>query len=249
MTLDAHGNARRRLLLLGAGLATGALGSGLLAGAAEAAVSASHRHLHAHHNAHGHDAHGHDPHRNAYGHEHERGHRYGHQHGHGHGHPHGHEGPHAARSRHLKGERALAFDNLHTGERLHAVYWSDGRYLASGRKEINWVLRDFRTDQVHPIDPAVLDLLHALQNRLECRGPFEVISGYRSPATNAMLAATTEGVARHSLHMQGQAIDIRLAHVPLVTLHRAAVSLRAGGVGLYRASDFVHVDVGRVRYW
>ncbi len=213
MTLDAHGNARRRLLVLGAGLAGGVLGNGLVAGKAEAALGIARRSSH------------------PQGGSHSLG------------------GIHPPGGNSLPGERALSFDNLHTGERLRTVYWCDGHYLPAGQKEIDWVLRDFRANQVHPIDPAVLDLLHALQNRLECRGPFEIISGYRTAKTNAMLAASTEGVARHSLHMSGMAVDIRLARVPLMTLHRAAVSLRAGGVGLYRASDFVHVDVGRVRYW
>lgn len=145
--------------------------------------------------------------------------------------------------------RALAFDNLHTGERLKTVYWQDGRYLPDAMHDINWLLRDFRVDRIHPIDPQLLDLLAALHARLDTASPFEVISGYRSPETNAMLASTTDGVAQNSLHMAGQAIDIRVRGRHLRYVRAAALSLRRGGVGYYPHSDFVHVDTGRVRTW
>jgi uncharacterized protein YcbK (DUF882 family) len=145
--------------------------------------------------------------------------------------------------------RTLAFDNLHTGERAKIAYWADGEYLPDALKEVNFILRDFRNGEIHPIDPKLLDLLNQLHFRLESAEPFEVISGYRSPATNAMLRSEGHGTATKSLHMQGQAIDIRLTDRKLTDLHTAAVSLRAGGVGFYPSSDFVHVDVGRVRYW
>lgn len=145
--------------------------------------------------------------------------------------------------------RTLAFDNLHTGERAKIAYWADGEYLPDALKQVNFILRDFRNGEIHPIDPKLLDLLNQLHFRLESAEPFEVISGYRSAATNAMLRSEGHGTATKSLHMQGQAIDIRLADRKLTDLHTAAVSLRAGGVGFYPSSDFVHVDVGRVRYW
>jgi uncharacterized protein YcbK (DUF882 family) len=147
------------------------------------------------------------------------------------------------------GARALAFESLHTGEKLAAEYWANGRYVPDALREIDHVLRDFRTGEVHAIDPDLLDLLHRLHAKLGSEAPFQVISGYRSPATNAALHAGSDGVAVHSLHLQGMAIDIRLADRPLDAVHRAALDLSAGGVGYYPQSDFVHVDVGRVRRW
>jgi uncharacterized protein YcbK (DUF882 family) len=145
--------------------------------------------------------------------------------------------------------RTLAFDNLHTGERASIEYWAKGRYESEALQEVNHILRDFRSGEVHPIDPDLLDLLHNLQARLGSSKPFEVISGYRSPHTNQMLRDEGHGTARKSLHMVGKAIDIRLPDRNLADLHKAAVSLRAGGVGFYPQSDFVHVDTGRIRYW
>ena len=145
--------------------------------------------------------------------------------------------------------RTLAFDNLHTGEKSKIEYWANGDYLPDALKEVNFILRDFRNGEIHRIDPKLLDLLHRLQSNLGTAQPFEVISGYRSPQTNAMLRAEGHGAASKSLHMQGMAIDIRLADRNLADLHTAAVQLRAGGVGYYPESDFVHVDVGKLRYW
>lgn len=145
--------------------------------------------------------------------------------------------------------RAVAFDNLHTGERLKVDYWVEGRYVPDALAEVNHVLRDYRNNAVHPIDPKLLDLLNRLHRQLGSNAPFEVISGYRSPATNAMLHARSHGVAAHSLHMKGMAIDIRLADRDLADVHQTALTMRAGGVGYYPKSDFVHVDVGRVRRW
>jgi len=110
-------------------------------------------------------------------------------------------------------------------------------------------LRDHRTGDHHSMDPALFDLLHQVQARLECRGEFQIISGYRSPKTNKMLRRNSSGVAKRSMHMDGKALDIRLEGCDLKQLHRAAKSLKAGGVGLYTRSNFVHVDTGRVRYW
>jgi uncharacterized protein YcbK (DUF882 family) len=145
--------------------------------------------------------------------------------------------------------RSLGFYNLHTGESLKTVYYENGSYVAGALQEINYVLRDFRANEVKPIDPRLLDLLVALRDQLGTSAPYDVISGYRSPKTNAMLHTYSEGVAVHSLHMDGRAIDVRVPNRDLSTLHYAALSLRAGGVGYYPRSDFVHVDTGRVRCW
>jgi uncharacterized protein YcbK (DUF882 family) len=145
--------------------------------------------------------------------------------------------------------RALNFVHTHTGEKLSVEYAHGDHYLPDALDTVNHFLRDFRTGDVHPIDQGLLDLLHGLTRLTETRRPFQVISGYRSPNTNAMLRRASEGVAGRSLHMQGQAIDIRLADVPLAKLRTAALATGRGGVGYYPASDFVHVDTGRVRHW
>lgn len=145
--------------------------------------------------------------------------------------------------------RSLSFLHLHTGERLTSTYFADGSYLRPELDAIDHVLRDHRTNEVRPIDPSLLDLVHELVRALGSNSPIEVISGYRSPATNAMLAAGSGRVARHSLHMDGMAIDLRLGDVRLAHLRDAALAMRAGGVGYYPRSDFVHVDTGRVRSW
>lgn len=146
-------------------------------------------------------------------------------------------------------EKRLAFYNLHTGERLNAVYWAEGRYVPGMLKQINWILRDYRRNKVKPIDLRLLDLLYALDRRLETRQPFHIICGYRSPATNQYLRKHTAGVAKHSMHIEGKAVDIRIPGCHLTALQRAAMALHDGGVGIYPVSDFVHVDVGRVRHW
>ena len=132
--------------------------------------------------------------------------------------------------------RSLALENLHTGERLTTEYWAQGQYIP---------------DALAQVDHVLLDLLAVLRVRLETAAPFSVISGFRSPATNAMLRGEHEhsGVATKSLHMQGMAIDIRVPGRPLTGLRDIALAARVGGVGYYPASDFVHVDVGRVRRW
>lgn len=146
-------------------------------------------------------------------------------------------------------DRPLAFYNTHTGETLRTDYWAAGKYIPEGLAEINHILRDYRTNEVKAIDPNLLDLLYALQLKLGSRQAFHIISGYRSPATNAFLHANSNGVASHSLHMDGMAADIFLPDQPLHTLRQAALSLQRGGVGYYPESNFVHVDVGRVRQW
>lgn len=149
-------------------------------------------------------------------------------------------------------ERVLSFFHTHTGERLKTAYCCDGAYQPEALTQLNHLLRDFRVNQEHPIDPRLFDLLHELNGTLETDQPYHIISGYRSPATNAMLrerGGDHTGVASKSLHMVGQAIDIRVPGVKLDQLREAAASLKLGGVGFYPSSNFVHVDVGRVRYW
>jgi len=146
-------------------------------------------------------------------------------------------------------ERTLSFLNLHTGEALKTVYWQTGAYLPSSLDDINRVLRDHRTNEKHEIDPKLLDLLCDLRLRLDTRESLQIISGYRSPATNAMLHANSDGVATHSLHMDGKAVDIRIRGRALSLVRKTALAMKVGGVGYYPSSDFVHVDVGRVRSW
>jgi len=129
------------------------------------------------------------------------------------------------------------------------MYWADGEYRPEGLAAINRVLRDHRTGGIKPIDCRLLDVLHLLRKDLGTTAPFHVISCYRSPNTNAGLRARGRAVAEKSLHMEGKAADVRLPGVPLDDLHRAAVARKAGGVGYYSGPSFVHVDVGRIRYW
>lgn len=145
--------------------------------------------------------------------------------------------------------RTLAFHHTHTGEKLSLAYWDDTGYDADALGAINHILRDHRTGDVAAIDRGLLDLLSALRSAMESTAPFEVISGYRSPKTNDMLREKSGGVAKKSLHMKGQAIDIRLRGHDLRDLRAAALALRGGGVGFYAKSDFIHVDTGRVRQW
>ena len=145
--------------------------------------------------------------------------------------------------------RFLTLENLHTGEKIKTEYWAGRNYLADGLTRIAQVLRDHRNNTIHAIDTKLLDTLVQLHEKLGVQRGFQVISGYRSPQSNATLHAASEGVAVHSLHMEGKAIDIRVPGVQLAHLRDAAKSLNAGGVGFYPQSDFVHVDVGRVRYW
>jgi uncharacterized protein YcbK (DUF882 family) len=148
------------------------------------------------------------------------------------------------------GTRALSLVSTHTNEKISATYWRDGVYDKGALKDINYVMRDFRTGDVAPIDRHLLDLLVELHHRTGSRKAFQIISGYRSPKTNAMLAsASGGGVAKRSLHMEAKAVDIRLGDVALSDLRQTALGMKAGGVGYYKKSDFVHVDTGRVRQW
>ena len=145
--------------------------------------------------------------------------------------------------------RRAVLHNLHTGEGFNEVYYANGSYLPDALAEANRVMRDWRTGDEHFIDPGLFDALHAIQGKLETSSPFQVISGYRSPKTNAMLHARSSGVAEHSQHTVGKAIDVRLQGVELANLKNAALAVGAGGVGFYPVSNFVHVDTGRVRQW
>ena len=147
------------------------------------------------------------------------------------------------------GCRTLALQSLHTGEKLKADYWVDGAYIPDALAGFNRVMRDHRSGDIAKIEPKLFDLLNALQDRLESSSSFQVISGSRSPQTNAMLHEKSSGVASKSLHMLGQAIDIRVPGCALDHLHESALAMKAGGVGYYPKSNFVHVDVGRVRHW
>ena len=147
------------------------------------------------------------------------------------------------------GRRSLSFVHTHTGESLDVAYFQEGAYDSSALQRVNHLLRDFRTEQVYPIDPELLDILFDLQTLANRAAPFEVISGYRSPQTNAALRQRSRGVAEHSLHLQGRAIDVRLSAFPTRKLHELALSMRRGGVGFYASSDFVHLDNGPVRFW
>jgi uncharacterized protein YcbK (DUF882 family) len=149
----------------------------------------------------------------------------------------------------VAGVRALSFVHTHTGEELTTTYWRAGQYEPNALLRVNRLLRDFRTDEIHPIDPTLLDVLFDLQSRAGSDVPFQVISGYRSPKTNEMLRHSSDGVAQHSMHLVGRAIDVRLESLPTNRLGELARSLGRGGVGVYRASDFVHIDTGRVRFW
>jgi uncharacterized protein YcbK (DUF882 family) len=146
-------------------------------------------------------------------------------------------------------ERHLAFFNTHTGERLEARYCKAGRYDPGALRDINHILRDHRTGEVGAVATELLDLLHRLCLRFETARPFHVISGFRSVATNAALHSKSRGVASQSLHLYGKAIDIRVPGIRTGELKTLALALAAGGVGYYPGSDFVHVDIGRVRSW
>jgi len=145
--------------------------------------------------------------------------------------------------------RELAFYNVHTGESLKTVYYEDGHYVPGALHEVNYFFRDFRANEIKPIDTQLLDVLYDIRGELGTNRPFNLVSGYRSAATNAWLASFSEGVARHSMHVEGKASDVHVPGVQLADLQRAALMLGAGGVGYYPRAGFVHVDTGRVRRW
>ena len=149
-------------------------------------------------------------------------------------------------------EYRLRFYHTHTGERLDVVYRRGDQYIPEALDELDHYLRDHRTGDVRHFDPRLFDLLYDLTASLgDSGGEIAVICGYRTPWSNEFLRTRNPhtGVAQHSLHMQAEAIDIRLPGIPTSELRDAALRLHRGGVGYYRSSDFVHVDVGRVRHW
>ncbi|WP_319783529.1 YcbK family protein [Oceanisphaera sp. IT1-181] len=145
--------------------------------------------------------------------------------------------------------RKLSLHSINTGEQVTASFWEEGRYLKEGLNTLNRIMRDYRAEEQSEIDPKLYDQLYLLQHRLGKVGEIQIISGYRSPSTNAMLRRTSSGVAKKSYHMKGQAIDLRLPGVPLAQLRQAALNLKVGGVGYYPSSNFVHLDTGPVRSW
>jgi uncharacterized protein YcbK (DUF882 family) len=146
--------------------------------------------------------------------------------------------------------RELSFSNIHTGESLTTVYWERGEYVPGALMDIDSILRDHYTDEIHAISPQLIDLLFVLRRRLGTARPYTVVSGYRSPATNEYLRSLDPTrVAEHSLHLTGEAIDIRVPDRPLRRVRDAALALHGGGVGFYPRSGFVHVDVGPPRHW
>ncbi len=145
--------------------------------------------------------------------------------------------------------RHLSFYHTHTSEELSVTYYVDGEYVASAFSKLNHFLRDFRTGDDTEMDPGVFDILFEIQQRSGSTGVYEVISAYRSPATNELLRSSSGGVARNSQHLLGKAIDVRLTDLDTAELRDVALSLERGGVGYYSESDFVHVDTGPVRRW
>ena len=148
-------------------------------------------------------------------------------------------------------ERQLSFYHTHTGKRLDVIYSRDGAYVPSALEEINHFLFDFRTGDKAEMDPELLDLIYDVREALDSEGTYQVVSAYRSPKTNEMLRGRSQssGVAKNSQHLLGKAIDVRLEGVKTATLRDKAISMKRGGVGYYQASDFVHMDTGRVRRW
>lgn len=149
----------------------------------------------------------------------------------------------------MRDVRQLSFYHTHTSEKLDVVYVENGAYVPKALAEVNYLLRDFRNGDVHPIDPRLLDVLYAVRERTGSNGQFEVLSGFRSQATNDMLRHSSTGVARNSMHLKGQAIDVRLVGAGTRDVQRVAIAMARGGVGYYPDSDFVHLDTGHVRTW
>ena len=145
--------------------------------------------------------------------------------------------------------RKVKFYSGRTGEKLDLIYWIDGSYIPESLNEINLFFRDWRTGDVKTIDPRTVDILAAVHSLLRVDEPYMLLSGYRSPETNAMLRARSSGVARNSLHLKGQAADVRLRSRSVGQMVKAAKSCKAGGVGRYSRSNFVHMDCGAVRSW
>jgi len=145
--------------------------------------------------------------------------------------------------------KIIALENINTGDKLKLAYFEQGRYVKEALQEINYLFRDFHSGDVHPIDPTLLDQLYDLKQNLGVTRPVHIISGYRSPFTNAQLRKQSHKVARHSLHMEGRAIDIRIEGVSTKHIRNAAIAMQRGGVGYYPRSNFVHLDTGKIRVW
>jgi uncharacterized protein YcbK (DUF882 family) len=145
--------------------------------------------------------------------------------------------------------KRISLANLHTSERLEVEFYRDGVYLPDALMKISVLLRDYRTGERHDIDPQLMDVLVRVAHSVGADPAFTVISGYRSPKTNAALHERSAGVAQHSLHMEGRAIDVRMSHVDCAALAAHAQDLKCGGVGYYRQSNFVHLDTGKFRTW
>lgn len=143
----------------------------------------------------------------------------------------------------------LSFYNIHTGEALETCYRANGRLIHRALNSVSHIMRDHRTGAIKAVDPNLLDLLHTIVMEIKPEAPINIISGYRSPRTNAALRKVTTGVARNSLHMQGRAIDIRIPGYQTTKLRQLAISLKSGGVGYYPKSDFVHLDTGPIHFW
>lgn len=148
-----------------------------------------------------------------------------------------------------RGERRVSFKQAHTGETFNGVYRVGNEYIPEAFDRLNYVLRDFRTGEVFPMDPRVIDILSHVQSKTPGSRPFKILSGYRSPKTNSNLGKKTRGVAKNSFHMYGQALDIQCMDCGTRELRNAAMSAKAGGVGYYPRSSFVHIDTGTVRSW
>ncbi|MGA1863723.1 MAG: YcbK family protein [bacterium] len=146
-------------------------------------------------------------------------------------------------------EKRLFFYNTHTEETLKVIYWYNGDYLYESLDDINYIFRDHYTGEIKTIDTRLIELLHDIYERMETKKPFHIVSGYRTRSTNSLLRSTNRGVARRSLHIYGKAVDIYLPDCRLSSLRKTAIDLKGGGVGYYPNRNFVHVDVGRVRYW
>jgi len=136
-----------------------------------------------------------------------------------------------------------------TGERIDMIYWVEGKYIRDAVKEVNHFMRDWRTDDTVQMDLRTVDIMAAAHNLMDVNEPYMLLSGYRSPKTNAMLRSRSSGVAKNSLHMRGQAADLRLSSRSVGQMAKAAAVCRGGGVGRYSGSNFVHMDCGTVRTW
>jgi uncharacterized protein YcbK (DUF882 family) len=136
-----------------------------------------------------------------------------------------------------------------TGERIDMIYWIEGKYIRGAIKEVNHFMRDWRTDGVVTMDTRTIDIMAAAYNMMDVNEPYMLLSGYRSPQTNALLRSRSRGVAKNSLHMKGQAADLRLSSRSTGQMAKAAKACRSGGVGRYSRSNFVHMDCGPVRTW